>query len=40
MNKYQMIIQFVPDIKEEVIDKHIEKAQEITQLSRIDKWRT
>lgn len=38
MNKYQMIIQFVPDIKEEVIDEYIEKAQKITELTRIDKW--
>ena len=40
MNKYQMIIQFIPDITEEAIDKYIAKAQRITELSRIDKWRT
>ena len=39
MNKYQMIIQFVPDIAEDAIDKYIAKVQEITELTRIDRWR-
>lgn len=38
MKKYQTIIRFVPNIKEEQVEQTLEKAKEIIEMSRIDKW--